>query len=161
MKDVDFVSSANGLKVSIPGDAIPTPNCGDTMCVISEYTGCMSQPSWGESPVVFSFIAGVDDVEVGFRAGNFGTVIGPFDGALGDQNLFSLTYRTDLGNLYTNLNTLYAAGAATVRVIAPNGQSHLFTGSINSGGFQAQGASQIGSLQAGETYCVVITFTPI
>ena len=161
MKSLKFISSTNGLKVSIPGDAVPTPNCGKVMCTTGEYTGCLPQPSWAESPVVFSFVAGTDgDSEIGFRAGGlgFGTLIDPFDGASANPNTLYVTYRTDLNRMYTTLSTLYAAGAATVRVIAPNGQSHLFTGNVNTGEFQAQDAAQM-ALELGGTYCVVITFT--
>ncbi len=161
MKSLKFISSTNGLKVSIPGDAVPTPNCGKVMCTTGEYTGCLPQPSWAESPVVFSFVAGTDgDSEIGFRAGGlgFGTLIDPFDGASANPNLLYVTYRVDLGTMYTNLNVIDAAGPATVRVIAPNGQSHLFTGNVNTGEFQAQGAASM-ALVAGQTYCVVVTFT--
>lgn len=156
MKSVDFVSNVNGLKVSVPGDAMPAPHCDGTMRPTPEHEGCMLQPSWNQSPVVFSFIAGSSEGSTGFQLVGIGTLVG----AEPDDLVSLAVVRNNSGFLGLTLELDDTAlGSVNMTVGGPSGV--IVTAApltLSAGEWYTSVASP--AMVAGETYCVAINFTP-
>ena len=173
MKDLSFISNTNGLIVTAPADAFPSPNCSKVMCPIRgasdpEEPGfaCTPQLDPGdEAPVMFTVTAeaaGESFVGAVYDTGDWttGTVEDTPEGlvafTVGSAEL-GLVVQYDDGVTYEAVTaTIYDAEGNIVieaLVLENGGEDTEWVGTFNEEEFPV--------LIDGDAYCIELTFTPV
>ena len=173
MRNLTFTSNVNGLQVTGPADAFPSPHCDSTMCTgVPEASGfaCTPQLDPGEGVVTFSvtaeFVAGdgesmPEDVtganyygaEWNFGNGPDGLPIGTGAFSFGSTPSYFIVYYTDASPY----------SAITLSVFDSEGNPLVDDAEMiidGTGASYGNGSEGFPVLAIGETYCVELTFTP-
>ena len=179
MKDLSFISNTNGLVVTAPADAFPSPNCGKVMCPIRvaeevvEPFACSPQLDPGEGSVTFSVVAevftpgGEDPLDVtgaiydGSGEGGWTAGDGP-DGAPVGIDEFNIGSDAVAFTVFYSDASPYSA--ITVSVFNSEGDPLVVDGEMvidGTGALLTLSDEDYPVLEDGETYCVVFTFTPV
>lgn len=163
MKSLKFISSTNGLQVSGPADAFPSPNCDAVMCPgeidVAPAFVCTPQLNpGGEGPLMFTFTAA--DVGEGVAGGAYSDTGGWLGGtgpALVDIESIMVTQlgiAYDDGNAYSSVTmTIYDSDGGTVveSLALINMEGTLWI----------QEFMEPIPLTIGESYCVEFTLVPV
>ena len=167
MKDINFVSNANGLAVKVPASAVPNPSCDKIMCQGELSGGC--EPALSLSPpgvrqaqrfsLVFEAIEGQTIVEM--AGGSWSAGEAP-DGVPANYVALEAGNNGD-GDGYFLIDTngdVSTFAAPEVTITSPDG-TEVFNGLIT---YQGSGVFSITldvplNVVAGVVYCVTVETT--
>ena len=171
MKDLTFISNANGLQVTAPADAFPAPNCSGTMCLIQEQAeafACTPQlvPST-ETPLMFRvalvepFPGLVGALFDGSGDGEWVVGSAP-DGIPVNLKELQLISDSDYGETTFIYKDITAYGSVHVTVYDAAGNYVINDYNVLPiGPTTYRLIIEDGTLLAAGTYCVQVTFTPV
>jgi hypothetical protein len=172
MKDLTFISNVNGLQVTAPAGAYPSPSCGATMCpgALEVDDGpapfaCTPQLDPGdETPVVFSITAAVfDGGESGDQIGaqyiedDWAVGDGPDGAPVGTVEFSALSDEEGAFGLYYDDGTTYES--VTLSIFDSEGNALVEDAVMDMDGSAVSYGGEV-SLVDGDTYCIVLTFVP-
>ncbi len=164
MKSLKFISSTNGLQVSGPADAYPSPHCDRVMCPgeidVAPAFVCTPQLNpGGEGPLMFTFTAA--DTGEGVAGGLYNDQpVGWIEGtgpALVDVDVLTVLQMAaayDDGNAYSSVTmTIYDSGGGTLveSLALINVEDTLWL----------QEFMEPIPITIGESYCVEFTLVPV